>query len=59
MKISIQTDGTETSPVLNEINMVRRLKKLSEKDHPGLDFTRLAQDIFEVENHHYCIVSRK
>lgn len=58
LKISVQINDFETSPVLNEINMLRRLKELSNKDHPGLDFTRLARDIFEIEDHHYCIASK-
>ncbi|KAJ5405013.1 protein kinase [Penicillium sp. CMV-2018d] len=35
-----------------------RLKQLADKDHPGLDFTRLARDIFETESpagRHHCI----
>ncbi|RJE24171.1 STYKc [Aspergillus sclerotialis] len=41
--------------------MLRRLKQFAEKDHPGLDFTRLANDIFELEGPsgcHYCIASK-
>ncbi|RAL10301.1 kinase-like protein [Aspergillus homomorphus CBS 101889] len=56
--ICIQTEDTEPSPILDEINMLHRLKKFAEKDHPGLDFTRLARDIFEIDGpsgSHYCI----
>ena len=42
--------------------MLKRLSKFAKKDHPGLDFTRLALDIFEVEpeietvdGRHYCV----
>lgn len=44
--------------MLNEINMLHRLEKFAEKDHPGLDFTRLARDISEIDGpsgSHYCI----
>lgn len=61
LKISVQSDESETSPVLNEINMLRRLKKFAENDHPGLDFTRLAQEIFQTNSifgRHCCIVSK-
>ncbi|EEP77080.1 predicted protein [Uncinocarpus reesii 1704] len=61
LKICIQVDNAETSPVLNEINMLRRLSKFAVKDHPGLDFTRLAQDIFKIDGSsgcHYCIASK-
>lgn len=33
----------------------------ADQDHPGLDFTRLAQDIFEIDGpsgRHYCIASK-
>jgi hypothetical protein len=49
------------SPVLNEVRMLRYLKKFADKDHPGLDFARLAQEIFEIEGPsglHYCIASK-
>ncbi|KAJ5360886.1 kinase-like protein [Penicillium concentricum] len=53
--VSVQIDNNaDPSPVLNEINMLQ----LRYKDHPGLDFTRLASDIFETESlsgRHYCI----
>ena len=61
LKVSIQTEHAQISPVLNEVNMLRRLKKFADKDHPGLDFTRLANDIFELEGPsgcHYCIASK-
>lgn len=62
LKICVQ-DDTPSSPVVNEVTMLRRLKKLSQqKDHPGLGFTRLADDIFEVDDlaggRHYCIASK-
>jgi hypothetical protein len=34
------------------------MKQFADKDHPGLDFTRLARDIFETESlagRHHCI----
>ncbi|KAJ5953482.1 kinase-like protein [Penicillium verhagenii] len=60
LKVSVRIDNNnaEPSPVLNEINMLRRLKQFADKDHPGLDFTRLARDIFETESlagRHHCI----
>ncbi|KKZ61113.1 hypothetical protein EMCG_04258 [[Emmonsia] crescens] len=62
LKVCVQIDNAEASPVLNEINMLRRLSKFAdEADHPGLDFTHLAQDIFETDSNplsghrHYCI----
>lgn len=58
LKISVRVDDAEASPVLNEVNMLQRLKKLASEDHPGLDFTRLANDIFEIgslSGRHYCI----
>lgn len=59
----MQVDNARSliAPVLNEVNMLQRMKSLAEKDHPGLDFTRLAQDIFDVNGptgRHYCIVSK-
>ncbi|PGH36283.1 CMGC/SRPK protein kinase [[Emmonsia] crescens] len=59
--ICIQTDDAESSPVLNEIKMLRCLNEFAKVDHPGLDFTRLARDIFETDSNlfsghrHYCI----
>ena len=38
--------------------MLKRLNQFAGKDHPGLDFTRLARDMFETESlagRHYCI----
>ncbi|KAB8210114.1 kinase-like domain-containing protein [Aspergillus parasiticus] len=58
LKVGVQTKESESSPMPNEINMLRRLEKFAEKDHPGLDFTRLARDIFEIDSpsgSHYCI----
>ncbi|CRL21622.1 Serine/threonine-protein kinase DCLK [Penicillium camemberti] len=60
LKVSVRIDSNnaEASPVLNEINMLQRLKQFADKDHPGLDFTRLARDIFETESlasRHHCI----
>lgn len=61
LKICIQTDDAESSPVLNEIKMLRCLNEFAKVDHPGLDFTRLARDIFETDSNlfsghrHYCI----
>ncbi|OQE08975.1 hypothetical protein PENVUL_c008G06744 [Penicillium vulpinum] len=59
LKVSVQVDNNnaELSPVLNEINVLQRLKQFADEDHPGLDFTRLARDIFETESlsgRHYC-----
>ncbi|EEP82159.1 predicted protein [Uncinocarpus reesii 1704] len=61
LKISIQVDDAKTSPVTNEVNMLRRMGKIAEIDHPGLDFTRLANDIFQISRssgRHYCIVCK-
>lgn len=61
LKVCVQ-DDTETSPVINEVKMLRRLTKFAQLfDHPGLDFTRLAHDIFEVDGpsgRHYCIAAK-
>lgn len=45
--------------------MLQRLNKFADgSDHPGLEFTRLAQDIFETDSNpssgcrHYCIASK-
>ncbi|OAL34541.1 hypothetical protein AYO20_06171 [Fonsecaea nubica] len=61
LKVCIE-DGTETSPVVNEVAMLRRLSEFArEADHPGLDFTRLAHDIFEIDGphgRHYCIATK-
>ena len=70
LKVSVSSHDTETSsksPVLNEINMLRRLKSFADteqRDLPGVGFTRLAEDIFEIDGAscggrgHYCIVSK-
>ncbi|KAJ5721960.1 protein kinase [Penicillium malachiteum] len=60
LKVSVQADHSHAgnSPVLNEINMLRRLEQFAKEDHPGLDFTRQACDIFETESvggAHHCI----
>lgn len=51
----------ETSPVVSEVAMQRRLSEFArEADHQGLDFTRLARDIFEIDGphgRHYCIAT--
>lgn len=48
--------------MLNEIAMLQRLGRLAhEADHPGMDFTRLAQDIFQIDGPwgpHYCIATK-
>jgi len=42
--------------------MLQRLGKFAqEADHPGLDFTRLAGDVFEIDGpsgRHYCIATK-
>ena len=42
--------------------MLQRLGKFAqEADHPGLDFTRLAIDVFEIDGtsgRHYCIATK-
>ncbi|EER36625.1 conserved hypothetical protein [Histoplasma capsulatum H143] len=45
LKICIQTDNTESSPVLNELNMLHRLNEFIREDQPWLNFTLLARDI--------------
>ncbi|KAI1834470.1 hypothetical protein DTO006G1_108 [Penicillium roqueforti] len=65
LKVCI-SQGTDFSPILNEINMLRRLKRFAdtdEGDHPGVGFTRLADDIFEndqasLHGRYYCIASK-
>ncbi|KAI2737270.1 hypothetical protein DTO013E5_6610 [Penicillium roqueforti] len=60
------SQGTDSSPILNEINMLRRLKRFAdtdEGDHPRVGFTRLADDIFEndqasLHGRYYCIASK-
>ncbi|KIV88507.1 hypothetical protein PV10_08188 [Exophiala mesophila] len=60
LKVCVQ-DGKETSPVTNEVAMLKRLSRIAkEADHPGLDFTRLALDTFEIDGphgRHYCIAA--
>ncbi|KAK5168829.1 uncharacterized protein LTR77_006138 [Saxophila tyrrhenica] len=55
-------DETTNSPVLNEAEMLRHLESTSEAgDHPGLDFIRLADDIFEADGptgRHHCIAMK-
>ena len=42
----------DTSPVANEVKMLRRLGMLAqEANYPVLDFTRFARDIFEVDGY--------
>ncbi|OQE13385.1 hypothetical protein PENFLA_c049G09239 [Penicillium flavigenum] len=61
-----QSQHTESSPVLNEINMLQRLKRFADteqRDLPGIGFTRLADDMFEIDGasidgRHYCIALR-
>jgi serine/threonine-protein kinase SRPK3 len=61
LKISIRKDAGHPS-IVNEVKMLRLLGKFAqEADHPGLDFTRLARDIFEVDGPsgpHYVIVTQ-
>ncbi|KAL9125557.1 MAG: hypothetical protein Q9217_005256, partial [Psora testacea] len=61
LKICVCED-TEASPVINEVKMLQRLGKFAqEADHPGLEFTRLASDIFEIEGpsgRHCCIATK-
>lgn len=60
------SQDTDSSPILNEINMLQRLKRFAETDQrdlPGVGFTRLADDIFEIDRapcgrRHYCIASK-
>ncbi|KAL3483784.1 hypothetical protein BJX62DRAFT_230734 [Aspergillus germanicus] len=62
VKVCIEQKDVEDSPVLNEVNALQRMKKFADAaDHPGLCFTRLARDIFEVtspQGRHYCIASK-
>lgn len=60
LKVSVQTDHDHVghSPVLNEINMLQRLKQFADEDHPGLEFTRLARGVYKTDSLnglHYCI----
>lgn len=62
LKVCVQ--DTEESPILHEISMLRHLRTCAQTkpDHPGLLFTRLAEEIFEIQGpfggRHYCIVSK-
>ena len=61
LKVSVRVDNNndEHSPVLNEFSMLQRLKQFAKEDHPGLDFTRLARDMFGTQSlagRHHCIV---
>ncbi|EGC49442.1 protein kinase [Histoplasma capsulatum var. duboisii H88] len=62
LKVSIQLeDNAQISPILNEVSMLQRLQSFADKDHPGLDFTRLSYDIFQLVSRsgcHYCIASK-
>ncbi|EEQ31900.1 protein kinase domain-containing protein [Microsporum canis CBS 113480] len=64
LKVTVQVDDStaSTSPVLNEIKMLRHMKTFVDKEHPGLFFTRLADDILEIDGpaggRHYCVVSK-
>ncbi|KAB8223343.1 kinase-like domain-containing protein [Aspergillus novoparasiticus] len=62
LKVCIEQNDDEPSPVLNEVNMLQRMKKFAEAaNHPGLCFIRLANDIFELHTssgRHCCIVSK-
>lgn len=60
-------DQPSPSPILNEVNMLKRMGSVAERiSHPGLCFTRLATDIFELPSpspssssgQHYCIASK-
>lgn len=62
LKVCIH-DAAGSSPVANEVSMLQRLGKFAQGlDHPGLDFTRVAEEIFEIPGHedsysiHYCMV---
>ncbi|KAM5473342.1 hypothetical protein MferCBS49748_001156, partial [Microsporum ferrugineum] len=65
LKVCISHNG-KSSPILNEIYMLRRLKRVADTDQrdlPGVGFTRLADDIFEIDGtstygRHYCIASK-
>ncbi|OAX85170.1 hypothetical protein ACJ72_00437 [Emergomyces africanus] len=59
--MALAADDSEASPVLNVINLLQRLKKFAEKDHPEKDFTRLAHENFQINSIfgcHYFIVSK-
>ncbi|QMW30207.1 hypothetical protein G4B84_005542 [Aspergillus flavus NRRL3357] len=50
LKVCVQTEENESSPVLNEINMLHRLEKFAEKDHPGLDYISSANIVMDIED---------
>lgn len=59
LKLGVQ-DGSATSPIANEIRMLKKAGEAAQ-DHPGSDFVRRAEDIFEVEGptgSHQCIVTK-
>lgn len=59
LKVCVR-DENETSPIRNEIAMLKRLEQ-SAQDHPGSAFVRKADDIFEVDGFtgsHQCIVTK-
>ncbi|KAL4783369.1 protein kinase [Aspergillus varians] len=62
LKVCIEQNDAKLSPVLNEVNKLQRMKQSAEAaSHPGLCFTRLATDIFELNTssgRHYCIASK-
>ncbi|KAL2842488.1 kinase-like protein [Aspergillus pseudodeflectus] len=62
IKVCIEQKDVADSPVLNEVNVLQRMKKFADAaDHPGLCFTRLASDVFEVtspQGRHSCIASK-
>ncbi|OOF90911.1 hypothetical protein ASPCADRAFT_409626 [Aspergillus carbonarius ITEM 5010] len=61
LKICIR-DHHPDSPVANEVAMLKCLRRhAQEADHPGLGFTRLAQDTFQIDTltgSHHCIVTK-
>ncbi|KAL3474093.1 protein kinase [Aspergillus californicus] len=62
LEVSIEQSEDKPSPVVNEVNMLRRMKTFAETgdpDNPGLLFTRLATDIFDIHTlsgRHSCMV---
>lgn len=63
LKVCVQDNGATTSPILNEVSMLERLKNCAAaEESPGLFFTRLADDIFEINGpsggRHYCFASK-
>ncbi|KLJ11663.1 hypothetical protein EMPG_09662 [Blastomyces silverae] len=63
LKVCVQDNGATTSPILNEVSMLERLKNCAAaEESPGLFFTRLADDIFEMNGpsggRHYCFASK-